>query len=284
MTSSSEWTQERLGSRNSLSPAGIAQCAIKNDACGRDRSRNVLPKQWREREMECGLCWETNHWGKNASWRRRGSDQAGAGRYRSSWKHGINDQWARKNVLSDDRYYPRQPEWYCKFLQWGGFGRWGWWRGRAGPAEQRCKPSWVMGTFAKMVQQCMERFRQRQMKFDQLIQPGWVDAADYFHQRDNNYSTSELWVLGVIQPQTGDDTAAHAPTTIGELIEWLDIVPEVAQMAQRTSRPGSGGMRLASGKPQWDMSIPGFVPTTGPDSPPLLIAEPVEPVPFYPCI
>jgi len=43
-------------------------------------------------------------------------------------------------------------------------------------------PSRVMGTITKTVQQHMERFRQRYMKFDELTQPGWEDAANYFRQ------------------------------------------------------------------------------------------------------
>jgi hypothetical protein len=52
------------------------------------------------------------------------------------------------------------------------------------------KPGWVMGTITKTVEQCMERFRQKQMKLDELTQPGWEDAADYFRERDKKYGTS----------------------------------------------------------------------------------------------
>jgi hypothetical protein len=34
------------------------------------------------------------------------------------------------------------------------------------------EPGWVKGTITKTVQQCMERFRQRQIKLDELTQPG----------------------------------------------------------------------------------------------------------------
>jgi hypothetical protein len=44
------------------------------------------------------------------------------------------------------------------------------------------KPGWVMGTITKTVQQRMARFRQKQMKLDELTQPGWEDAADYFRE------------------------------------------------------------------------------------------------------
>jgi len=40
------------------------------------------------------------------------------------------------------------------------------------------KPSWVTGTITETVQQRMETFRQKQMKFDELTQQGWEDAAD----------------------------------------------------------------------------------------------------------
>src|SRR5882757_9930732 len=42
------------------------------------------------------------------------------------------------------------------------------------------EPGWVMGTITKTVQQRMERFRQKQMKLDELTEPGWENAADYF--------------------------------------------------------------------------------------------------------
>jgi len=99
------------------------------------------------------------------------------------------------------------------------------------------EPGWVMGTITKMVQQCMERFRQKQMKPDELTQPWWADAADYFLENQNSYGTSALSIPAVIQPQTDDDTAAPAPTTSGELMEFLDIVPGILQMPQGTSRP-----------------------------------------------
>jgi len=44
------------------------------------------------------------------------------------------------------------------------------------------EPGWVMGTITKTVQQRMESLRQKQMKLDELTQPGWEDAADYFHK------------------------------------------------------------------------------------------------------
>jgi len=53
------------------------------------------------------------------------------------------------------------------------------------------EPGWVMVTLTKTVQQRMQRFRQKQMKLDELTQPGWEDAADYFRERDKTYGTTE---------------------------------------------------------------------------------------------
>jgi len=40
------------------------------------------------------------------------------------------------------------------------------------------EPGWVIRTMTKTVQQQMETFRQKQMKLDELTQPGWEDLAD----------------------------------------------------------------------------------------------------------
>jgi len=150
-----------------------------------------------------------------------------------------------------------------------------------GKLSEDDEPGWVMGTIIETVQQCMERFRQKQMKFDQLTQRGSEDAADYFHERDKNYGTSELRVLAVVQLQTNDDSALHPPTPFAEHIERLDIVPGISQ---GTSRPGSSPVSLGSVKPPSTSSIPSGEPAAEPDSSPLLKAKPDEPLSFSPCI
>ena len=122
------------------------------------------------------------------------------------------------------------------------------------------------------------------MKLDELTQPGWEDAADYFSERDKKYGTSELSVPAVVQPQTNDDAPASSPTTFGEVMESLDIFPGISQRPQGTSRPASSHIRLGSVKPQSKSSIPSGEPAAEPDSSTLLKAKPVEPVSFYPCI
>jgi len=150
-----------------------------------------------------------------------------------------------------------------------------------GKLSEDDEPGWVMGTITETVQQRMERFWQKQMKFDKLTQPGWEDAADYFRERDKKYGTSELMVPAVVQQRTNDDAPPHPRTTFAELMESLDIVPGISE---GTSRPGSSHIRLGSVKPQSKSSIPSGEPAAEPDSSPLLKAKPVEPVSFYPCI
>jgi hypothetical protein len=146
------------------------------------------------------------------------------------------------------------------------------------------EPSWVMGTITTTVQQRMDRFRQKQMKFDELTQPGWEDAADYFRERDKKYGTTALSFPAIIQPQTHFYSPALLPATFEELMESLDIVPRIFQRPQGTSPPASTHIRLGSVKPQSKSSIPSCEPAADPDSSMLLNAKPIQPVSFYPCI
>jgi len=90
-TSSSEWRQEQGRSHKSRSHRCMAQLAIQKEAYGPETMRNALLKQWRERGIDWGLCWETHPWGKKARWSRRVSNWGGAGRCADSWKRAIDD-------------------------------------------------------------------------------------------------------------------------------------------------------------------------------------------------
>jgi len=81
----------------------------------------------------------------------------------------------------------------------------------------------------------MESFRQTQMRLDELTQPGWVDTADYFRERDIKYGTTELNVPAIVKPQTDMTAARPLPTTFGELMQALDIIPGQSQMPHLTS-------------------------------------------------
>jgi len=84
-TSTREWRQEPLRSKQSPSPWGIVQLAIQNEACARKTMSNTHFKQSSKREMDWGLCSERYRWGQKPSSRRRGSEEAGAGRYSDRW-------------------------------------------------------------------------------------------------------------------------------------------------------------------------------------------------------
>jgi hypothetical protein len=153
-----------------------------------------------------------------------------------------------------------------------------------GKLSEDDEPGWVMGKISKTVQQHMESLRQKQMKRDGLTQPGWEDGADYFRERNKKYGTAELSVLVIVQPQTDNDASAPPPTTFGELMERLDIVPGISQMPQGTSRPGSSHIRLRSVKLQSNTTISRHEPAAEPNTSTLLKAKPIEPVSFHPCI
>jgi len=53
-----------------------------------------------------------------------------------------------------------------------------------GKLSEHDEPCWVMGTISKTVLYRMEHFRQKQMKLDELTQPGWGDAAEYIRESD----------------------------------------------------------------------------------------------------
>jgi hypothetical protein len=143
------------------------------------------------------------------------------------------------------------------------------------------EPGWVMGTISKTVQQHMESFRQKQQRLDNLTELGWGDAADYFRERDMKYGTTELKVLAVGKPQADSTAATPSPTTFGELMQALDIVPGQSQMPQVTSRQGTSQMRLGLEKAQADNPIVLRTPATVPDSSPIGMAKPVQTVSFY---
>jgi hypothetical protein len=63
------------------------------------------------------------------------------------------------------------------------------------------EPGWVIGSMSKMVQHSMESLRQKQLRLDELTQPGWGDGADYFRERDMMYLTTEVNIRGDGKPQ-----------------------------------------------------------------------------------
>jgi hypothetical protein len=139
-----------------------------------------------------------------------------------------------------------------------------------------------MWTITKTLKQRMERFWLKQMKLDELRQPGWEDLADYVRQSDKEYSTSELKVPDVAQLQTDDDAAATAPRTFGGLMECPDIVPGISQIPHGTSGPGSIHIRIGLVQPQSNMSSSSHESAAEHDTSPLQKTKPVERVCFLP--
>jgi hypothetical protein len=153
-----------------------------------------------------------------------------------------------------------------------------------GKLSEDDEPGWEMGTISKTVQQHMESFRQKKMKLDELTQPEWEDAADYFCEQDKKYGTADFRVSVGVQPETDDDTSAPPPTTFGELMDRRDIVPGILQMPEATSLAGITHIWLGSVKPQSNTSISGLESATETDTSRLLQAKPVVTVSFYPCM
>ena len=113
-------------------------------------------------------------------------------------------------------------------------------------------PCLAMGKIPKAVKHCMNSFRPMQIRHDDLKQPGWGDAANYFGARDMNYRTAEFEVPAGVIPWQDRTAATPSPTTFGKHMQSLDIVPGQWEMPQGTSQSESNHMRLGSWKPQSD--------------------------------
>jgi hypothetical protein len=83
---------------------------------------------------------------------------------------------------------------------------------------------------------------------------------------------------------TDDDTASHAPTTFGDLLECLDIVRRISEIPHGTPRPRSSHLRLGTRKRQSNTIIPGLAPYADPDLLSFLIVKSVELVCIHPSI
>ena len=153
-----------------------------------------------------------------------------------------------------------------------------------GKLSENDEPGWVMGTISKAVQHRMESIRQKQMRLDELPQLGLGDPADYFLERDMKYGTTELKVPAVVKPQTDTTAATPSPTTFGELMQGVDILPRQSEIPQVTSRQGSSQMRMGSERHHADNHIVSLMPEALPDSSQMQIMMPVQPVNLYPSI
>jgi hypothetical protein len=127
----------------------------------------------------------------------------------------------------------------------------------------------------------METFWQKEMKVDELTQPGWEDAAYYFHERGTMYGTSELRVPAVVKQQTDHDSEAPAQITFGRLMVCFNIIPGKYHRMRGSSRPGKIHTLIGSRKPQSNTCMPTLSTRGEPHSPLIPNAKPVEFVRSY---
>jgi hypothetical protein len=154
---------------------------------------------------------------------------------------------------------------------------------RHGKLSEDDEPGWVLGTMSPMVLHRMESFRQKQMRLDQLTQPGWEDVANYFWEGDMRYGITELQIPADGMPQTDLSAATPSLTTFRELMQALHIVTGQSRILQVTSRHGGSHRRLGWEKPQADDHIVPPIPASVPDSSQIQIAKPSQPISFCPC-
>jgi hypothetical protein len=104
------------------------------------------------------------------------------------------------------------------------------------------------------------------------------------HQHyDYSYETATLTVMADIQLQMDQFATAPALTTIGELMEILDIISAKSQMQQGSSHVESSHRRLASGKPQCYICILSLQPNAVSNWSLIMQSRCGEPVSLYPC-
>jgi len=149
-----------------------------------------------------------------------------------------------------------------------------------GKMSDHDEPGWVMGTICKTVHHRTESFQQMHMRRDFQTLPGWVNGANYIRQRDMKYEMTELKVPAVGKSQTDSTAATPSPTTCGELLQALDIVPGQSQIAQVTTQQGSCQMRLGWDKPQADNHVVPPMPAARPKYSQIEIVKPVQPESF----
>jgi len=150
-----------------------------------------------------------------------------------------------------------------------------------GKLSEDDEPDWVMGAICKSVPHCMESFWQKQMRLDELTQPGWGYTADYFCEKDVKYGMTELKVSAVVKPKPDTTAPTLSPTTCGELMQTLDIIPRQSQIPHVMSRPGNNQIRLGSEKTQTLSLIAHLMPDEVHDLSQMEIEKPVEPISFY---
>jgi len=100
--------------------------------------------------------------------------------------------------------------------------------------------------------------------------------VDYIHDSDKKYRTTEQKAPVVVKPQTDTTAATPSPTTFGELMQDLDIVPRQSHMPPVISRPGSSQMQLGLRKCQAGNHMVSLTRDAVSDLSQMEIAKPVQ--------
>ena len=93
-------------------------------------------------------------------------------RYRGSWKCGIDNQKTRSVISQDDGYYRRHLSDIASSDNGDDVGDDDDEEIQQGLLSEDDEPGWVMGKITKTEKQRMDRIRQKQVKLDELTQPG----------------------------------------------------------------------------------------------------------------
>lgn len=107
------------------------------------------------------------------------------------------------------------------------------------------------------------------------------DASDNIWERDMKFRVAQTKVPAVVKPQTHMTAATPSPTTFGELMHAVNIVPSQSQMMDVTSRLGSSQLRPGSVKPQAVNPLISLPPHMVPDSSQMDIAKLVQHIRFF---
>jgi len=120
LTSSRNWRQKLLRSRQGPRQKSILHVTIQNKDYGGAKTINPQLVQWMESIINRELCVYWNWSGKRDSWRSSDSNWASGGRYENCWKGRVDNQKAQNVIWGGTKCYLGQSEWSCKFQECGG--------------------------------------------------------------------------------------------------------------------------------------------------------------------
>jgi len=152
-----------------------------------------------------------------------------------------------------------------------------------GKQSKHDEPGWVMDTISKVVQHHLPSIQQIRIVAPWLDgtgmgERGWLHVWERYEVWDyRNVGSSSCQAL------TEMTAATPSPTTFGELMHTVEIVPVHWQMPRGTSWPGICQIRLGSENSQSYHWAGYLQPKSEQNSSPNLLLKAVEPVNIFPC-